>query len=151
MAKHFDFSEYPVWHENYSIVNKKVPQKMKDEMQGTPMEYFVGLRSKMYYCVTPNLYDIQDKEEPKNFDKQALKGVHKFEINRTKFDNYMRCLFSEKYDDVVQKYNVTTLDSSKHVVTLNNSNKIKLSPYEDKRYYYNRCHSVAHGNYKLKL
>ena len=63
----------------------------------------------------------------------------------------MRCLFSEKYDDVVQKYNVTTLDSSKHVVTLNNSNKIKLSPYEDKRYYYNRCHSVAHGNYKLKL
>jgi hypothetical protein len=150
MVKHFDCSEYPQWHSNYSIINKKVPQKMKDEMQGTPMEFFVGLRSKMYYCATPNLYNIENEGKLKNFDKQALKGVHKFEINKTKLDNYMKCLFSNNYDDIIQKYNVTTMDSSKHVVTNNISSKIKMCPYEDKRYYINSCHSLAHGNHNIK-
>jgi hypothetical protein len=123
---------------------------MKDEMQGTPMEYFVGIRSKMYMCVTPNLYKIEENNKLKNFDKQALKGVHKFEISNTKFDNYMMCLFGETREEIIQSYDVTTIDSSKHIVTNNNSSKIKLSPYEDKRYYFNRCHSISHGHKNIR-
>jgi hypothetical protein len=43
----FDTSDYPVDHKCYSLVNKKVLLKMKDESNGAPIRGFVGLRSKM--------------------------------------------------------------------------------------------------------
>ncbi|MCG8113271.1 MAG: DNA polymerase, partial [Candidatus Thiodiazotropha taylori] len=44
----FDFSDYPESHPLFSVKNKKVLGKMKDETNGTPISEFVGLRSKMY-------------------------------------------------------------------------------------------------------
>ncbi|MEN0016512.1 MAG: DNA polymerase, partial [Bacteroidota bacterium] len=44
----YDTSGYPEGHFLYSKKNKKVIGKMKDEMAGTPIEEYVGLRPKMY-------------------------------------------------------------------------------------------------------
>lgn len=44
----FDFSGYPIDHPLFSITNKKVMGKMKDEMDSVPILQFVGLSSKMY-------------------------------------------------------------------------------------------------------
>ena len=44
----FDTSNYPPSHPNFSIANKKVIGKMKDELGGAPMLEFVGLRAKLY-------------------------------------------------------------------------------------------------------
>ncbi len=140
MMKHFDFSEYPMSHPNYSVANKKVPQKMKDEMKRTLMEVFCALRSKVYVGLAPS-------KDDQVYDKQACKGVHMFEIKNTKFKNYMQCLFGETKQDVVQQYESTSIDSTKHIVTNTKSTKIKLSLFEDKRYYISRCSSVAHGHW----
>ena len=51
MAKHadlYDTSDYTEDHRLYSIANKKVLGKMKDETAGRPIEEYVGLRPKMY-------------------------------------------------------------------------------------------------------
>ena len=44
---YFDFSNYPNDHYLKSDLNKKVPGKFKDECAFTPIEQFLGLRSKM--------------------------------------------------------------------------------------------------------
>ena len=44
MAEHLDMSEYPEDHPLFSLVNKAVPGKMKDEAKGGLIEEFAGLR-----------------------------------------------------------------------------------------------------------
>ena len=44
----YDFSEYPFIHPNYDKTNKNVIGKFKDELNGLPLEEFVGLRAKCY-------------------------------------------------------------------------------------------------------
>ena len=44
----FDFSEYPTDHPLYSLKNKKLSGKFKDELKGQSISKFVGLRPKMY-------------------------------------------------------------------------------------------------------
>ena len=46
--KEYDFSGYPKDHPCYSVANKKVVGKFKDECCGRPIAEFVGLRPKMY-------------------------------------------------------------------------------------------------------
>ena len=51
MAAHlsfYDASDYPMDHPLYSLWNKKVLGKMKDECCGCPIEEYIGLRLKMY-------------------------------------------------------------------------------------------------------
>merc|ERR1711873_293433 len=50
----FDFSNYPQDHPNYDTINKLVPGKFKDEMGGTVIIEFVGLRAKMYSILASN-------------------------------------------------------------------------------------------------
>ena len=49
----FDTSEYAQDHPLYSIGNKKVLGKMKDETHGIPIQEFIGLRPKMYSILYP--------------------------------------------------------------------------------------------------
>ena len=44
----YDTSDYPKDHPLYSVSNKKVIGKFKDETEGVPVSEFVGLRAKMY-------------------------------------------------------------------------------------------------------
>lgn len=48
MQEDFDFSEYPKTHQCFDIKNKKVIGKFKDEVNGSIITEFVGLKSKMY-------------------------------------------------------------------------------------------------------
>ena len=51
----FDTSEYRQNDHLYSLTNKKVLGRMKDEMHGIPIQEFIGLRPKMYsICYTEN-------------------------------------------------------------------------------------------------
>ena len=43
---HYDTSDYPTDHPLYSLTNKKIIGKMKDELNGKPIEEYVGLRPK---------------------------------------------------------------------------------------------------------
>ena len=65
----FDISEYKQSHALYSLTNKKVLGKMKDETHGIPIQEFVGLR--------PKMYSILYTENDKLVEKKTAKGIKK--------------------------------------------------------------------------
>merc|ERR1711964_675679 len=67
----FDFSNYPKTHPLYSVVNKKLSGKFKDEMGGQAIVEFVGLRPKMYS------YTFVEKERGDIDEKKVAKGTKK--------------------------------------------------------------------------
>ena len=50
----FDFSDYPQSHQCFSLQNKKVIGKFKDEMAGCLIHEFIGLKAKMYSVKSTN-------------------------------------------------------------------------------------------------
>src|SRR6185437_12378479 len=81
----FDTSDYPTSHPNFSNKNKKVLGKMKDELNGVPIEEFVALRSKMYSIKSA---------EPKH-DKKVAKGIARtFVKKHLTHADFVQCLES---------------------------------------------------------
>ena len=85
----FDTSEYPPDHFLFSTRNKKVLGKFKDEVHGTPVQEFVGLRPKMYSL----LYNENGKTVEKKVAKGIAKNVTKREIRH---EHYKECMFNRK-------------------------------------------------------
>ncbi|KAJ8914863.1 hypothetical protein NQ315_014876 [Exocentrus adspersus] len=113
----FDTSDYPA-NNGYNIpqVNKKVLGMMKDEFNGTPIELFVGLRSKMYTVKRAG---------------SSIKGIKKSVIkNVITLEDYLECVDNFKEKVITQNL----IKSEKHQVYSMMQEKIALSPYDDKRY-----------------
>ena len=70
----YDFSDYPKSSPLYSVVNKKVPAKFKDELNGKVISKFCGLRSKMYA--------ISYREDGEDIELGKSKGVSKATIEK---------------------------------------------------------------------
>ncbi|KAJ8911368.1 hypothetical protein NQ315_011661 [Exocentrus adspersus] len=119
----FDTSDYPA-NNGYNIpqVNKKVLGMMKDEFNGTPIELFVGLRSKMYTV----------KRAGSSSDNiKKVKGIKKSVIkNVITLEDYLECVDNFKEKVITQNL----IKSEKHQVDSMRQEKIALSPYDDKRY-----------------
>ena len=62
----YDTSDYPKDHPLYSVKNKKVLGKMKDEVAGRVIAEFIGLRPEMYSIL-----------ESKGTEQRRAKGVKK--------------------------------------------------------------------------
>ena len=131
----YDFSDYPIDHPNYSIENKKVVGKMKDESQGKQISEFVGLRAKMY------AYKLSNQTEIKKA-KGVTRVVVKKEIN---FDLYMNCLFNQKEEE----HTMYCINSEYHKMGLYKKVKKSLSPIDTKRWIKNKgIITLAYGHYK---
>ena len=133
----YDTSEYPIDHPLYSIENKKVLGKMKDESFGTPLREFVGLRPKMYSMIS------------ESEGKKTAKGIAKYVVKRfIKHEHYKDCLLNREIK-ITRMNSIRSYDHQLYSITLN---KIGLSPYDDKRFILpNGCDTLAHGHYKIKL
>ena len=99
----------------YADENKKIPGKMKDEYGGTPILEYVGAEPKSYALI-----DINNYEE----------SVHQGHSS-----NFQ----SSKFKDVVNNKNVIRhpmkkITSKKLIIYTEDSNKIFLSCFDDKRY-----------------
>ena len=69
----FDLSNYPVDHPLYSKVNKKVIGKMKNEVAGTMIKEFCGLRPKCYaYRTTDDKVTKKSKGVKRKIVKEEL-------------------------------------------------------------------------------
>ena len=77
----FDFSGYPKDSVYYDISSKKVLGKMKNEFNGTKINEFIGLKSKMY-----SLISVDNKEVNK------AKGVNK----KLRHKEYLDVLFNKE-------------------------------------------------------
>lgn len=134
----FDTSDYKCPNK-YGVpqMNKKVPGKFKDEVQGEILTKYVGLRSKMYSCVT-------EKEE--KFKK--AKGVKKSTLKKKiKFKHFMKCI-ERKGFTVVEKQN--TFRSKLHQVYTISQEKVALSGNDNKRYILDdNIHTLPWGHYKI--
>ena len=83
----YDTSNYSTSHHLYSIDNKKVVGKFKDELGGNPIKEFIGLRSKMY------AYHCGDDDDDNG---KRAKGVQRSVLKNTiTVDDYRTCLVEE--------------------------------------------------------
>ena len=62
----YDTSEYPTSHKLFSVKNKRVLGKIKEEYKGNLIKEFVGLR--------PKMYSILEADE---HEKKTAKGIAK--------------------------------------------------------------------------
>ena len=113
--KYSDLSNFPKNSKYYCGDNKKVPGKMKDEYGGTPILEYVGAKPISY-----TLIDINNCE----------KSVHKGHSSNFK---------SREFKDVVNnkkiiRHPMKKITSQKHIIYTQDSNKISLSCFDDKRY-----------------
>ena len=114
----YDTSNYPADHPLFSMANKKVIGKMKDELGGRLMTEFIGLRPKMYS------YDGEDS------GKRA-KGVKKSVLKKTlTHEDYKKCLLDKK----VFSRDMPGLRSYKHTIHGETVHKVALAPLDTKRY-----------------
>ena len=89
MAEEYDTSEYPTDHPLYSITNKKVLGKMKDEVKGVAIEEFVGLR--------PKMYSLKYTKNEKQVEKKTAKGITRNVTEKViTHQDYKDCLFEQK-------------------------------------------------------
>ena len=70
----FDTSEYREDHPLYSLENKKVLGKMKDETHGIPIHEFLGLKSKMYSMIYEEKGQLIEKKTAKGVKKSVIKN-----------------------------------------------------------------------------
>ena len=129
-----DLSDYPKDHHLHSELNKKVPLKLSDELNGDIVMEAVFLKPKAYSVKT--LQTV----------KQSAKGVSK---------HVKKTLHHDKFKDVLKSRSplrklVTSITSDKHALNITESNKIALSAFDDKRYYLSDgIRSYAYGHYKI--
>ena len=117
---HLDTSDYPKDHPLYSVDNKKVIGKFKDELNGKIMNEIVFLKSKAYS------YTLSDSTE-----KKKLKGISKSVVNKEiTFNNYKNCLFNTE----TQMNKMFRLNSENHNMFINEVNKFSFNPFDDKRF-----------------
>jgi hypothetical protein len=115
----FDFSEYPTDHPLFSLDNKMVIGKMKDETPGDPIYEVAAIKPKMYSAQTLSGYV-----------KQTAKGVTRTARNKFTHNDYKNCIFNQKTTYVEQ----TTFRSRDHIIHMEPSTKLGLNPLDDKRF-----------------
>ena len=134
---YYDTSDYPTDHPCYSLVNKKVLGKFKDECNGVQPLQFVGLRAKMYSFKMPG-----------GKEKSTAKGIKRSHAKKHLLhDAYHECLV----DHTQTSTSFRNITSSNHVLSTTEIHKSALNPIDDKRYLLaNGMDTLAHGHYSTK-
>src|SRR5436190_4886506 len=136
-----DFSSYPVTHPNYSLVNKKVLGKFKDEVNGKPITELV--------CLRPKMYAIKMLEpDGEVIEKKRSKGVKYAHMEKdVRFEHFRRCLFDQ--ETLMSSYN--TIRSFNHNLYSITQRKKALSYFDDKRYILDdKIHTLPFGHYSIR-
>ena len=133
-------SEHPLFHgmteegiKAQKSKHKKVPGKMKDELDGNTLLEFVGIRAKSYAFRQLIEYGNVGKDwnEGEIIEVKKLKGIQKCVVKKNiNFDNFYECLF-EKREHFAD---TTSLRSFKHQIKTLSARKKALVPFDDKRY-----------------
>jgi hypothetical protein len=119
-AEEYDFSDYPKDHPCYSVENKKVVGKFKEECLSRPIAEFVSLRPKMYSIHEACWSNIM-----------KAKGVSKTVVKKDlRHDMYKDCLVARKEFRHIQ----TAICNHGHQIGLYEQNKVGLSPLDNKKW-----------------
>ena len=115
----FNFSYYPKDLGFYDPVNKKVIGKLKDEVRGSIINEFLGLKSMMYSVVMVDDWGIK-----------KAKGVNKNVVNSIRHKIYVDMLFGRG----LIRHSVKRIQSKLHRNETYDVCKISLLCFDDKYY-----------------
>ena len=133
--QYFDLSNYPTDHKLYNADNKMVTLKFKDELGGTPIKEFVGLKPKMYSILAGGK------------QKLSAKGVTKFAQRKLTHELFKTIL---QTGDSFKTLN-TRIGSTRHQLQAIKTNKLSLSSFDDKRYVLeDGISTLPHGHYMIR-
>ena len=158
----FDLSGYPSEHEIFNgmskarvesikSTNKKVPGKMKDELDGNILLEFIGLRAKAYAFQKLIRHSknaaVVGETSDEIIDVKKLKGIQKCVVKRNiNFDHYKSALFEQE----THIASTTSLRSHLHEIQTLAIRKVAMGPYDDKRYLLaDGVTSLPYGHYTL--
>ena len=131
----YDTSDYPKDSPLHSNRNKKVIGKMKDELNGTLIKEYVGLRSKMYSV--SSMTGVTKKA--KGISKQSVK-------KNITHENYKEALLNSK----VFYHENTSLQSNLHQINTTVVQKKSLEATNSKRVFSTPEFSYAIGHWRLR-
>ena len=135
LRQYFDLSNYPTDHKLYNADNKMVTLKFEDELGGTPIEEFVGLKPKMYSILAGGK------------QKLSAKGVTKFAQRKLPHELFKTIL---QTGDSFKTLN-TRIGSTRHQLQTIKTNKLSLSSFDDKRYVLeDGISTLPHGHYMIR-
>ena len=116
----YDTSDYPQDHPLYSLANKKVLRKLKDECAGRAIAEYVGLRPKMYSIL-----------EAGGKNTKKVKGVKKNVVKKhIRHEQYKEALFEKQ----TFRHGMDVLRSARHRIYRQHLNTVSLSPFDSKRW-----------------
>ena len=132
----YDTSDYPKDHPLFSITNKKVVGKFKDECAGKAVWQFVGLRPKMYSIL------LAENEEIRK-----AKGISKIVVKRDlRHDLYVDSLMNQKE----MRHTMVAIRSNHHKMGVYKIDKISLSPLDTKKWIIpGGITTLAYGHYRI--
>ena len=144
----YDFSEYPHDHPNFSLKNKKIVGRMKDEARGMIIDEFIGLRPKCYSLLCRGFVRDNVIQDENIRHLSTSKGIKKgVKIAHLRHDHYKDSLFNLK--TIIVKQNM--IISKKHTISTYHVTKTALTAFDTKRWILqDNIHTLAHGHYKAK-
>ena len=155
----FDVSNFPDEHRIFNTLNpievqrqkkknKKVPGKMKDELNGNILLEFVGLRAKAYAMKSLVLHRAENEHSGSIHVIKKLKGVQSAVVSKhATFNHYLSSIFERK------RYvaETTSIQSSLHEVRTLSIKKSAMGPYDDKRFLLDDgITSLPYGHYSIQ-
>ena len=155
----FDVSNFPDEHRIFKTLNpievqrqkkknKKVPGKMKDELNGNILLEFVGLRAKAYAMKSLVLHRAENEHSGSIHVIKKLKGVQSAVVSKhATFNHYLSSIFERK------RYTAetTSIQSSLHEVRTLSIKKSAMGPYDDKRFLLDDgITSLPYGHYSIQ-
>lgn len=151
MKKHsseFDMSDYDpnhkIWGKYFDETNKKVLNKMKDEVSNGVMTKFCALKSKLYSYEYVKI-DDDGKIVGDRIEEKKAKGVPRVAQKKTRLSEYVDCI-----DNVSQTFaSFKTIRSFKHQIHTLSMTKKCLNRFDNKRFEISPVNSLALGHYKI--
>lgn len=137
LGNFFDFSNLPENHPSFSVANKGVLMKFKDEAAGKNIVEWIGLKSKMYAM------RLDD-----NVEVRKAKGIKKCAVRKKlTFDDYKKALFEGK-TFLTTFSGIRSYQQKLYTVFIS---KLSLSAFDDKRYIVNDgIKTLAHGHHSIE-
>lgn len=129
-----DFSNYPIDHPLYNSTRKNKLGYIKNEVPGSEIIAFVGLKSKTY------AFKTRDKLHSR------AKGVKKIYKESIPFQRYLDCVKNIRSESVTQ----VSIQSKKHQNILVSGDRVAFNSFDDKRYLMCSIHSVPYGSYYIQ-
>jgi hypothetical protein len=143
----FDTSDYPASHPQYSVDNKKVLGKFKDEAKGVAIAEFVGLRPKLYALRLDTTEHNKRADKGLKLTTKKSKGTKMSVVKKQiQFENYLSVLSTGQS----MRHSQVNFRTDCHNMYTTRTTKTSLSAFDGKRYLLNDgITSLAYGHMTL--